>query len=915
MQKENRINEQKYSLDLSAPKDLLLHSFLSDYIRAFIVDLEEDSYELLFEKEEDPVLTEIIRQTDKYSAFNKLNSRLLPEPAFTDWREVAGSRENIRSMLKMQECFSFVFPRRGMDSWMKVEVRLLEEKDGEPVRVLMAKPGPDRNSSGVSFAIPKKAPFSEEIENSLDVLRRRLEQEKRYKGAVLEDAAGVFEVNVTKNIIYASELDNPDLFYYVPGVDLPGPFNVLSENWNKRVVDRTDREIHARTVNREALLETFRRGNDKVVLTYQVKDKLNRDVYIRETILLTKDVNSEDVTGLVFMRDITEQKSVEIENRRRMNMIAALSIDYSTVFFLSLDTDTYEVYRRNEHIMSTYADCFAPAFSESVHLFSEKVVYDQDGSKFQYFLEADTLRRNLEGKDLFSFTFRAGRSRGPQYYRAKIVRVGSRNEPLHEVVIGFACIEDERRVEQQQRRLLENALERARNADHAKSLFLTNMSHDIRTPMNAILGFTRIALNHLDQRERVEDCLEKILDSGDHLLELINNILDMSRIESGRMELHEIDCALEDTVNYVQEALLPQIRIKQQDISVVMGSGSDMRYHYDPLVMRQLLLNLLSNAVKFTDTGGKISLEIEEEEPSPKGYAALRICVRDNGIGMSEDFASHIFEPFEREYSSTLSKVPGNGLGMAICKGLVETMGGTIDVNTEQGVGTEVVIHLSLRLQEQNGNREDSADDREIMENRSRDRREALENRQNSPVSIGRGKSDSAEQDGGADKDGRQDIHYDQDRDFSSAELFVELDPHGKRLLVVEDNELNMEIACELLEEAGFEVECAVNGREAVRMVAVSQKGYYDAILMDVQMPVMDGYEATSRIRSMQDLDHAGIPIVAMTANVFEEDMRRCLEAGMDAFIAKPIETEKVIRTLTPVLHAHGRIALRKRKI
>ena len=914
MQEDNRIEKNEYGLDLSVPKELLLHSFMSDYIRAFIVDLEQDTYELLFEREEDPVLSEIIRQTDKYSAFNKLNSRLLPEPAFTAWREVAGSRENIRSMLKMQECFSFVFPRRGMESWMKVEVRLLEERDGEPVRVLMAKPGPDRSSSGISFAVPQKAPFSEAIENSLDVLRRRLEQEKRYKGAVLEDAAGVFEVNVTKNIIYASELDNPDLFYYVPGVDLPGPFNNLSENWNKRVVDKTDREIHARTVNREALLETFRRGNDKVVLTYQVKDKLNRDVYLRETILLTKDDNSGDVTGLVFMRDITEQKSVEIENRRRMNMIAALSIDYSTVFFLSLDSDAYEVYRRNEHIMSTYADCFAPKFCDSVRLFSEKVVHEQDGKKFQYFLEADTLRRNLEGKDLFTFTFRAGRSRGPMYYRAKIVRVGSRNEPLCEVVIGFACIEDERRVEQQQRRLLENALERARNADRAKSMFLTNMSHDIRTPMNAILGFTRIALNHLDERERVQDCLEKILDSGDHLLELINNILDMSRIESGRMELHEIDCALEDTVNFVQDALLPQIRNKHQDISVVMSKGSDMRYHYDPLVMRQLLLNLLSNAVKFTDNGGKITLEIEEEEPSPKGYAALRICVRDNGIGMSEDFVGHIFEPFEREYNSTLSKVPGNGLGMAICKGIVETMGGTIDVNTEQGVGTEVEIHLSLRQQEQDEKSEDSVD-REIMESRSRDRREALENRQNVSASAGSDLSGRAQGDSSADKDGRQGTPYDQDRDFASSELFVELDPHGKRLLVVEDNELNMEIACELLEEAGFEIECAVNGREAVRMVAVSQKGYYDAILMDVQMPVMDGYEATSRIRSMQDLDHAGIPIVAMTANVFEEDMRKCLEAGMDAFIPKPIETEKVIRTLTPVLHAHGRITLRKRKI
>ena len=194
------------------------------------------------------------------------------------------------------------------------------------------------------------------------------------------------------------------------------------------------------------------------------------------------------------------------------------------------------------------------------------------------------------------------------------------------------------------------------------------------------------------------------------------------------------------------------------------------------------------------------------------------------------------------------------------------------------------------------------------MSKKEGERREALGSSENDPGSKGFARSDGSEIISGPDPQGEK------QRDYSSSGLFVELDPRGKRILVVEDNELNMEIACELLEEAGFTVESAVNGREAVRMVAISQKGYYDAILMDVQMPVMDGYEATSRIRSMQDLDHAGIPIVAMTANVFEEDMRKCLEAGMDAFIPKPIETEKVIRILTPVLHAHGRITPRSRK-
>ena len=909
MGNENEKKEQKINLCVS--KDSLLHAFLAGYIRAFAVDLEEDSYELLYEKEEDPVISEIISNTRTYSAFNRQVSLLLPEPSFSSWREVMGSRENIRSMLKMQESFTFTFPRRGMENWMKIEVKLLEKRDGEPVKILMAQPGPDRSSAGVSVANPQKTAFSREFENYYDVLRRRLEQGKRYKGAVLEHAAGVFEINITKNVLFAAQADNPDLFYYVPEMDLPAPFNVLLNLWRERLVNENERNNFDHVVNRQALLEAYEKGNNKIVITYQIKDRKSRDVFLRETILLTKDTESGDVTGLVIVRDISDQKAVEIENRRRMNMIAALSIDYTTVYLVNLDSDSFEIYRRNEHIMSTYADCLTSVFMESVRLFSEAAVHEQDREKFIYFLDPDTIRRNLEGKDLFSFTFRAGKSRGSLYYRAKIVRVDGPDEPLREVVIGVACIEDERRAEQQQRRLLENALERARNADRAKSIFLSNMSHDIRTPMNAILGFTRIALSHLDEKERVEDCLGKILDSGDHLLDLINNILDMSRIESGRFELHEIDCALEDTVNYVQDMLTPQIRDKQQNISVVMGSASDMKYHYDPLVMRQLLLNLLSNAVKFTGTGGRISLEIEEEQPAPKGYASLRICVRDNGIGMSEDFVSHVFEPFEREYNSTLSKVPGNGLGMAICKGIVETMGGTIDVNTRQGVGTEVVIHLSLRLQDTDKAVEEAGQSLTGLENNTGSRRESPETVQCGSGQTGSGRPDKEGIPEGVSETGPD---REQERDYSSTELFVELDPHGKRILVVEDNELNMEIACDMLEEAGFTVECAVNGRDAVRMVAVSPKGYYDAILMDVQMPVMDGYEATSRIRCMQDLDHAGIPIIAMTANVFEEDMRKCLEAGMDAFIAKPIESDKVIRTLTPVLQAHGRITPRGRK-
>ncbi len=400
----------------------------------------------------------------------------------------------------------------------------------------------------------------------------------------------------------------------------------------------------------------------------------------------------------------------------------------------------------------------------------------------------------------------------------------------------------------EQQLLLMDALKRAEEGNRAKTSFLFNMSHDIRTPMNAILGFTEIACRNINDTVKLTDCLEKIQASGKHLLQLINNVLDMTKIENGKVTLTEDCCNLMECIEKVRDILQAEIDQKHLTLQTDMSTVKNNWVYCDSLRFNQILFNLLSNAVKFSKPGGNIVVALNQNPCSIREYAAYEIRVKDNGIGMSPEFLSRIFEPFEREHTSTVSQIQGTGLGMSITKNLVDLMGGTIQVTSEPDQGTEFVLQVTFKLQEQ------------IQQ-----------------PSAKAGFSDNSS--------GNQ-------TDFS-----------GKRLLLVEDNELNMEIAQELLCEAGFLIETASNGQVALEMVRNSAARYYDAILMDIQMPVMNGYQASREIRSLENKALAEIPIIALTANAFDEDKKEALSNGMNAHIAKPLDVAVLYETLDSILN------------
>ena len=705
---------------------------------------------------------------------------------------------------------------------------------------------------------------------------------------------------------------------------------------------------------------------------------------VEEVLYVARDFTGEKEKELASQEQLTQALSAaqqangelleaQVQLRDSMAITDALSRDYSNVFLVQPKKNLGKTVKAQNYNVEGIGKYDGTWFDYTffIRKYIEVRVYEPDAQMMLEKTALDVVLNEIEANADFSIPFRAYVGGEVHHLQMRYVSVDGADL----VAVGFRYVDDVVKAEAEHREQLSQALAAAQQANKAKSTFLNSMSHDIRTPMNAIIGFTALAQTHIDNPEQVQDYLGKISTSSTHLLSLINDILDMSRIESGTVKLDEKTVHIPDLLHDLRTMIQGLINSKSQNLFIDTQDVVHEDVIADKLRLNQVLINIVGNAMKYTQPGGDIIIRLAEKPDSVKDRATFEFSVKDNGIGMSPEFVERIFDSFTREHSSTVSGVQGTGLGMAITKNIVDMMGGDIKVESEEGKGSKFTVTLSLRLAdapvksdpipELLGARALVVDD---DLNTCRSVSKMLREIQMRPDWTSSGKEavvraqDAAEEGDEykvyiidylmPDMNGIETVRrirkvigddvpiivltaYDW-ADFEaearaagvtafvSKPIFMselravltqpaddasdaddaadeQRDYSDKRVLLVEDNELNREIAEAILGETGMTVDSVNDGDVAVETIEKSSAGTYDLVLMDIQMPKMDGYTATREIRTLPDNDKANVPIVAMTANAFDEDRKKALESGMNGHIIKPISLDAIIAVLDRV--------------
>lgn len=559
-------------------------------------------------------------------------------------------------------------------------------------------------------------------------------------------------------------------------------------------------------------------------------------------------VNSDVYGGLfyVFISDITEKRvQMEADKAVYTAVIDALSRAYNAVWLINdIATGSFSLFRGDTSEGSVHARPTKEAlelltYEDAKANYINNFVAPSDRERLNKELTLENIVANTTSKKVFGVGFKRIVGSEERYYRIEFAQVQLPNGKTG-IVAGFKDVDEDVRKEQEIQQVLRDAIDSANASSKAKSEFLSSMSHDIRTPMNGIIGMTAIATAHLDDRERVEDCLKKISEASSHLLSLINEVLDMNKIESGKVELNEENFNLSELVDTLLAMTKAQLESHRHTLNVNIADVIHENVIGDSHRIQQVFVNLMSNAIKYTPDGGTISLTVAERPTNAHGVACYEFVFEDNGIGMTEDFQKHLFEPFTRANDKRTAAIQGTGLGMTITQSLVRMMGGDIQVKSKPGEGSRFAVTIYLKFLD--------------VQNAEARKEDPLKN--------------------------LEDLKFE-----------------GKRILLVEDHPVNAEIAKNVLQMTGLEVEWVMDGEAAVERMAGSNEGEFDLVFMDIQMPNMDGYQATAAIRAMTTYARR-IPIVAMTANAFADDIRKAKEVGMNDHISKPIDFKELAKIL-----------------
>lgn len=810
--------------------------------------------------------------------------------------------------------------------------------------------------------------------------RKMLEQENLEMGYIINGVNTLF----TRFVLVDFEADT---YQYLAGTKpegvnlaVKGPYKAWVDHTTDILMNESDRPAFAKAMEKEALTEALEKQSDVRFECHVLRNGHGEWEHVNIICLERKEGRAVKV--LAIRQNITEVKEREMhiqaemslaDRKERQYRIAITSNAFSTFEFnLTKDLIEQDIVREidGEQVsLLERAGLKVPCKASECFACWKKFVLEESLEDYSAAVNTEYLKgRFEEGQAEVTVDYWGQSPEGGQMcVRQSFIMTQDNDTDDIMVMVVSREITEQVQKQREQTQALQDALMQAQHANKAKSTFLSNMSHDIRTPMNAIIGFTTIAVSHIDNKDQVRECLQKVLSSSNHLLSLINDILDMSRIESGKVQIKEQECNISELMHNLVNIIQPQVKAKQLELFIDTFEVANEDVIADALKLNQVFINLLSNAVKYTPAGGTITFRIMQKTTFRHGYGDYIFIIKDNGIGMSKDFVEHIFEPFERETTVTQNGIQGTGLGMAITRNIVEMMNGNISVESEVGKGSTFTVELSLRLQDVEKNAAQIKeleglralvvdDDFNTCDSVSKmlkqigmrsewttSGREAVYRAKSAyeegdayhtyiidwqmPETSGVETARRIRKSVGGDvpiiiltaydwSDIEEDAKAAGVTAFCAKPLFMsdlksvllaannliekeeevaewtKADFRGKRVLLVEDIELNREIAEVILTESGFEVETAPDGTDAVAMVREAEEYHYDVILMDIQMPIMDGYEATRTIRNLPRKDVKDLPIIAMTANALEEDKEAALKNGMNAHIAKPLDMD-----------------------